>query len=154
MILIGGLVGGPGVTSFGWVVLLAVLGVKLLVELLRSWLQHHRWWVALILLFVALGAFAIYRVVSWHGWLNVTGLLVIGSIIGLALSAGYGWLARPTPRRVVAPMLSIVLVAILGLAGAAHLRDDLSERACKLSVGWYRTVTTRLLVTTCPPQTD
>jgi hypothetical protein len=54
MILIGGLVGGAGVTSFGWVVLLAVLGVKLLVELLRSWMEHRRWWLALVLLFVGL----------------------------------------------------------------------------------------------------
>ena len=168
MILVGGLVGGPGVTSFGWVVLLAVLGIKLLVELLRAWLEHRRWWVALLVLFVALAAFAVYRVVSWDGWLHVAGLMVIGGVIGLAVPAGYAWLTRtragsdgmpPTaasPRRppLVTPLLSIVLIAMLGLGGAAHLRDDLGERTCRLSDGWYRTVATRLLVTTCAAETD
>jgi patatin-related protein len=176
MILIGGLVGGPGVTSFGWVVFLAVLGVKLLVELLKSWLERRRWWLAALVLFVALVAFAIYRVATWDGWLKVAGLLIIGSVIGLAVSACYAWLARPArpraagsdsgsgdqppatppPRHppVVTSLLSIVLVAMLGLAGVAHLRDDLGERACRLSDRWYRTVTTRLLVEACAAHTD
>ena len=38
MIVLGGLVGGPGVTSFGWVVLLTVVGVRLAIGLLARWL--------------------------------------------------------------------------------------------------------------------
>ena len=43
IIVLGGLVGGPGVTSFGWVVVLTVLGVRLVARVARSWLAHGRW---------------------------------------------------------------------------------------------------------------
>ena len=64
MIVLGGLVGGPGVTSFGWIVLLTTIGVRLIVALLGSWLAYGRWKLGVGVAAIVIVGLVVYGLVS------------------------------------------------------------------------------------------
>ena len=171
MIVLGGLVGGPGVTSFGWVVLLTVVGVRLAVALLASWLADGRW---------KLGRRP--SPASWSSPWSSTGccrgaagrgplaLLGIGLAVGLVLASVPALLRRrastkakqkttkpseppkPAPGRPIAAIaLAVVVLAAIAGAAVGHGHNELSDRLCRMDDSWYRTVATRVAVVSCPP---
>ena len=155
MIVLGGIVGGPGVTSFGWVVLLTVVGVRLAIGLLASWLTGRA---GLILAGVAIAgvvvaALVVYGLLSWSGWPRALALLGIGVGAGLLLGVllaggrrrGDGAASRSANRPPGRPVATAALglVVVLGLAGASvgHGRNELGDRICRMDDSWYRTFT-------------
>jgi hypothetical protein len=87
MIVLGGLVGGPGVTSFGWLLLMVVVGVRLVIALLASWLAGGRWWIGVGIAFAVVAGFVVYGLVSWSGWPRALAMFGIGLVLGLVLAA-------------------------------------------------------------------
>jgi hypothetical protein len=151
IIVLGGLVGGPGVTSFGWVVVLTVLGVRLVLALLRSWLAHGQWKLGVGIAGALVVAVVVYGLVSWSGWPRAVAFLAIGLAVGLLLGALPALLHRRrragTP--VVAAALAVVVLVAVATAAVGHGRNDVAGRVCRLDDSWWRTVAERVVVVAC-----
>jgi hypothetical protein len=154
IIVLGGLVGGPGVTSFGWVVVLTVLGLRLALALVRSWLAHGRWKLGVAIAAALVVAVVVYGLLSWSGWPRAVAFLAIGLAVGLVLGVLPALLHR-RPRHgatpVVAAALAVVVLIALATAAVGHGRNDVADRVCRLDDSWYRTVAERVVVVSCAP---
>jgi Protein of unknown function (DUF3376) len=163
MIVLGGLVGGPGVTSFGWIVLLTTIGLRLVVALLASWLAYGRWKLGVLIVAVVVVGLVVYGLVSWSGWPRAVAMLGIGLVVGLVLASVPGLVRRRAAPKLTRsgskPALPVAAVALavvvlLAIAGAAagHGHNQLGDRVCRMDDSWYRTVATRVAVVSCPPE--
>ena len=152
IIALGGLVGGPGVTSFGWVVVLTVLGVRLVLALLRSWLAHGQWKLGVGIAGALVVAVVVYGLVSWSGWPRAVAFLAIGLAVGLLLGALPVLLhrrQRTAATPVVAAALAVVVLVAVATAAVGHGRNDVADRVCRLDDSWWRTVAERVVVVSC-----
>jgi hypothetical protein len=150
IIVLGGLVGGPGVTSFGWVLLLTVVGMRLVLALLRSWLTHGKWKIGLVIGAGIVVGLVVYGVLSWTGWPRAVALLGIGLVVGLLLGVVPALLATKTkPGTVAATALAVVVLMAVAGAAAGHGHNELGARICRMDDNWWRTVATRVSVVEC-----
>ncbi len=168
MIVLGGLVGGPGVTSFGWIVLLTTIGVRLAVALLASWLAYGRWKLGVAVAAIVIVGLVVYGLASWSGWPRAAAMLGIGLAVGLVLASVPALLRRrasttvkktkpgepskAVPARPIAAIaLAVVVLAAIAGAAVGHGHNELSARVCRMDDGWYRTVAARVAVVSCSP---
>jgi patatin-related protein len=197
MIILGGIVGGPAVVSFGWVVVVVAIAARLIVALVAAWIAgdlSRIWIVVALVVVVGLIGYALY---AWDGWSRALALAAVAFAIGVLLGTAPGIVrarrakeaaarlrkqaqeadvarrkgdpgadgtiselsARMTAedakaRHVSAGRVTAVILAAaisLGVAGSGigAARERLAEKACELDESWYRTFTTRVLLTSC-----
>jgi predicted acylesterase/phospholipase RssA len=149
MILLGGLFGGAGVVSFGWTVLLVVVGLKIVIELLRLWFAHGKWMILAVAVAAVVVGLAVYGVASSEGWAHTVGLVTIGVGVGLGIATTIGIRRKkPGAKPVVTGGLALLLVLVLGGFGAAHARTSAAHWACDRH-GNLRAPLTRIVLASC-----
>ena len=176
MILLGGVIGGPSVSGFGWTVLFIAVAAKIVLELTRRWLRQPVPLVATLVGITLVVGFAVYAAAETDGWRRVLVLLLTGFAIGLFIatfvlrtrSANGSDAREPVedggspggePARslgttgVLVTVLAILAVAVSAVLGVEGLRDDVSESLCTDHPdSWITEFTTNVLATSCQVQ--
>ena len=136
MIVLGALLGGKPVVTFGWTLLLVGAGLKIFLNIAGGWLQRRmRWWPLIPVLIVALG-------VGVEGFLLMGGAVRWAAIFALGAAAGLAvaGMARPkgAAERALLPIVLALLLALgcLGV-GAYQLSDHTVVKLCRQS-DWER----------------
>jgi len=166
IIVLGAFVGGPGVTSFGWALLLVALGVRLVIALLASWLASGAWKIGVGIASLVVVGLVVYGLVSWSGWPRALAMLGIGLVLGLVLAMLPALARRRTAKKqqrqrdekktkattrfpLAASALAVVVLLVIAGAAAGHARHELGNRICGMDDAWYRTVAARVTVVSC-----
>jgi hypothetical protein len=90
MIILGGFFGGPGVVSFGWVVVVIAVAARLIVALLAAWINGVRSRIAIIVALVVVAGLVGYALYAWDGWSRALALAAVAFAIGVLLGTAPG----------------------------------------------------------------
>jgi hypothetical protein len=145
IIVLGAVIGGAGVVSFGWAVLAATIGLKLLAETIRAWAERKRWWLLPLVLLAASAVLAYEWVKSVDGTRGSIGLVAVGSAAGFLLTS-----PRKQGLRVLPVVLAVAVLISLAGIGLRHDRDLLVGHVCDANHSWWEDGPKWIPTVTCP----
>jgi patatin-related protein len=168
MILLGGIIGGPSVSGFGWTVLFITIALKIVLEVVRRWLQQPVSLGASLLAVALVVGFAVYAAAQTDGWRRVVVLLLSGFAVGLFLAIVVlrrrgtdesesresgnddGSAAGLGTTGLLLTALAILVVVVCAVLGVERFRTEVTESLCTdHPTAQITKFTTRVLVTSC-----